>query len=555
MKAFPLLKRKFLSAKNSLTRVSGWKAVKNLIFLSVGLTLMSGLYFSFVRVLKYLAGVELIGEILIWKLTAMVFLMSFSMIMISSVVISMTTLYYSFDLKFLISSPVKHQSVFADKCIDTVLYSSWTLLAAMVPYVLALIKVRGLGPSFFIGYIAAVLPFMALASVFGIALSLFTMYLFPSSKTRDATWLIGSLSVAFIYVAFRMARPEQLLRPDTLEIVARYVSFLQAPTAPYLPSWWLTKALTTMAAGSADFFLWLGLLYAAFFSFYYALYRASEKFYLKGISGAQNTPRFNGPLSRSWEENMALKFPSSSSFFYLLGRERKSFLREVKHWSQIILIIALVFVYVFSVKNLPLDSPDMKSFICFLNIGAAGFVVSAVALRFLFTAVSLEGNSFWLVRSMPVKMESVFYAKLIFFGLPTMLLSFLLTGLSDYLLGADYFVFSVSLFAITVMSFTISVLGLSFGAIYPDFNVENIHQVESSYGGFVFMAFAMGYTALSVAILAGPVQMHFMSRFNPVYIFEKKWLYLALGLFTMISFVLSFSLWKIALKKAEKYEI
>ncbi len=555
MKVFFLFKRKIISLFNSLSKISGWKALKNIIFLSAGLVLMSGLFFSFLRVLKYLRGVELIGEILIWKLTAMVFLMSFSMIMISSVVISMTTLYYSFDLGFLFSSPIDPKHIFIDKCVDTVFYSSWTLLAAMIPYVLALMKTLGLGWIFFAGYIAAVFPFISLAAIFGIALSLVTMYFFPSSRTRDATWIIGSLSVAFIYVAFRMAKPEHLLRPDSLEIVARYVNYLQAPTAPYLPSWWLTKTMTTLSAGKLEFFGWLSLLYLVFFTFYFILYKTSGKFYPSGVSGAQNIARFKGPITRSWEQNLATKFPSLRHFLFLFGRERKIFLREVKHWSQIILIIALVFVYIFSVKNLPLDTADMKSFICFLNIGAAGFVVSAIALRFLFTSISLEGKSFWIIKSMPLGMNEIFYVKLIFYGVPTMILSLILTGFSDYLLGADYFISFISIFSITIMSLTISVLGLSFGAIYPDFNVENIHQVESSYGGFIFMAFAMGYTAISVAILAGPVQMHFISRFNPIYVFEKKWLYISLLAFVIISFIISGLICKTALKKAEKYEI
>ncbi|MEW5951778.1 MAG: hypothetical protein AB1637_07825 [Elusimicrobiota bacterium] len=555
MKVFILFRRKILSLYNSFSSASGWKAVKNIIFLLVGLSLISGLYISFVRVLKYLHSVELIGEILIWKLTAMVFLMSFSMIMISSVVIAINTLYYSFDLKFLVSSPLKPQDIFADKCADTVFYSSWTLMAAMIPYVFALMKTMNLGFGFFAVFTAASLPFAALASFFGIALSLFTMYFFPSSKTRDVFWIIGSLSVAFVYAAFRMAKPEYLLRPDTLEIVAKYINFLQAPTAAYLPSWWLTKTLTSYAAGKTVFILWLFLLYGFFSAFYYAVIKSASAFYLKGLSGAQNGSSFSGSPYRSWEEKAAEKFKFKKVFFCLLSKERKTFFREIKHWSQIILIIALVFVYVFSVKNLPLDSPDMKSFICFLNIGAAGFVVSAVALRFLFTSISLEGNSFWILKSSPIKTEDIFYAKLLFYCLPTMFLSFLLTGLSNYFLGADRFIFSISLFAITVITFTLCVLGISFGAIYPDFKVENIHQVESSYGGFLFMAFSMGYIALSVAVLAGPVQMHFMSRFNPAYIFEKKWLWISLTFFFFFSFILSQIFWKIGLNKAEKYEI
>jgi len=55
-----------------------------------------------------------------WKLTSMVLLMTFSMVIVSSIIISMSTLYYSFDLKFLFSCPLDLRSIFMDKALETV---------------------------------------------------------------------------------------------------------------------------------------------------------------------------------------------------------------------------------------------------------------------------------------------------------------------------------------------------------------------------------------------------------------------------------------------------
>ena len=40
-----------------------------------------------------------------WKLASMVLLITFSMVIVSSIIISMTTLYYAFDLKFCSQPP------------------------------------------------------------------------------------------------------------------------------------------------------------------------------------------------------------------------------------------------------------------------------------------------------------------------------------------------------------------------------------------------------------------------------------------------------------------
>lgn len=152
-----LFKRKFICAVNSLKALRGWKLAKNLLFLGVGLLMLSIMYAGFWRLLKYLEAVQLIGPILSWKLTSMVLLMTFSMIIVSSIIISMTTLYYSSDLKFLFSCPLSARTLFLDKAIETVFYSSWTLLLAILPYILALGRVKGFGAGFYLSYAAAII--------------------------------------------------------------------------------------------------------------------------------------------------------------------------------------------------------------------------------------------------------------------------------------------------------------------------------------------------------------------------------------------------------------
>jgi len=231
-----LLERKARTLFNTLRTLRGWKLAKNLMFAGVGLLMLTALYAGFWRLLTYLEGVQLIGPMLSWKLTSMVLLMTFSMVIVSSIIISMTTLYYSFDLKFLFSCPLDLRAVFLDKALETVFYSSWTLALAILPYIVALARVKGLGAGFYLSYAFLTVPFMMLAGAFGILFSMVVMYSFPSSRTRDITWLLGSLSVGFVYVMFRFSKPEQLLRPDSLQVVAQYIQYLQSPTAYRPPS-------------------------------------------------------------------------------------------------------------------------------------------------------------------------------------------------------------------------------------------------------------------------------------------------------------------------------
>src|SRR3989339_61375 len=321
-----LLSYKLKSIYNSVRYLNRWELLKRFIFGLVGLLILVSLYFGFLRVLGYLESVALIGPLLSWKLTSMAFLTTFSMIMVSGLIISMTTLFYSRDLQFLFSSPVEMRALFTDKAVETVFYSSWTLALALVPYVLALGNIKHAGPGFYAGFVLLMPPFILSAAAFGMILSIALMYAFPASRTRDVIWILGSLSLAFVYVMLRFSRPERLLRPDTLEVVAQYLQYLQSPTAEYAPSWWLVKAIMSILSGNMRIFLfYAGLLFVFTSAIYSVLIYISGIMYLRGFSGAQEGRRFRGGYSEWPERRYVFRNMFFRNFIALFWKDRKLF--------------------------------------------------------------------------------------------------------------------------------------------------------------------------------------------------------------------------------------
>lgn len=508
-----LLRRRALTFTNTIGAWTGYEWLRNAAFGSAGLGLLYGLHFGFWRLLKYLATVELIGVLLTWKLTAMLLLMTLSMVVVSSLLTALTTLFYSYDLKFLLKAPVSLRTVFLDKSLESAFFASWMIGLILIPYVAAIMRVQHLGFAFFAGFVVAVPPFLLLAASFGIGFTLLLLYLFPSSRTRDVVWVFSSLSLTVTYGLVRFAQPEKLIRPDALKVVAEYLNFLQAPTAPYLPSWWLAEALRMAAGGNwAGWGLRVGGLWAAAFLVYAGLVALAGKIYFIGYSGAQE-----GALQR--REHRFVRLPEqfllgTRTSAALLWKERTTFFRDVKHWSQILLIVGLVFVYLFSIRRLPLDSAELRSLVSFLNVGTAGFVLSALGLRFTFPAISLEGRSWWVLRSAPIDVGGVMREKFLFSAVPIVAISTTLALMTNWILEADRFTSWLSFFALLTVGLAICAMGVGFGALFPNFLVENIHQIESSVGGFVFMAACLFYVGLTIAVLAAPMQMHFAVRFG-----------------------------------------
>jgi len=400
---------------NKVKNYDRWKVVKNFIFLTAGMLILSLLYAGFVKVLAYLKNVELIGNLLIMKLSSMVFVISFSMIAISSLIIAMTTLFYSYDLGFLFSLPLVEKKIFIDKVITTVFYSSWSLILILLPYIFALLKVSSGDGGLIAVFLIGIVPYSFLAGFVGVFVSLFLMYLFPSSRTRDAVWILSSLSFAFVYVGIRFSKPEKLIRPDMMGVIAEYLSYLQSPTSEYLPSWWFTKAIFGYIHHKyLSAYLNLLLLYFVAGLCLYILIKIGKRIYLYSYSQAQSSSKkvytFKLPFEYLIKRKGFLK--NIMPFIY---KERVGVLRDVRYLSQLILIIALAMVYIYSIKSLPVEDYEFKNLISFLNITVSGFLCAAIALRFIFTSVSYEDGSFWIYKTMPLKAQTIILSKLMFY--------------------------------------------------------------------------------------------------------------------------------------------
>jgi ABC-2 type transport system permease protein len=298
-----------------------------------------------------------------------------------------------------------------------------------------------------------------------------------------------------------------------------------------------------------------GVLVLAAAAIYIFIYFLSGRLYMRGFSGAQGSPRFKGGRRELPEQRLAGRLPALRPALTLYWKDRLALGRDARYWSQLILIGALISVYLFSIRQLPLDTPDIRSLVSFLNVGVAGFVMAAIGLRFTFPAISLEGNSYWLIKAAPISAAGVMREKLLVSLLPSLAIGLVLITVSNRLLGADFFVAALSTFTILVAALAITVMGIGFGAAFPDFNVENIHQLESSYGGFLYMATCMGYLSLLVAVEAWPVQMHFAERFGRAHPWDLRAVAFSAALFLALNAAALYLPWKVGLRNLERHEI
>src|SRR5262249_56606861 len=143
-------------------------------------------------------------------------------------------------------------------------------------------------------------------------------------------------------------------------------------------------------------------------------------------------------------------------------------------------------------QRIPYMSAFIKNVYAFVNMGMAGLVMSTVAVRFVFPAVSAEGAAFWIIRTSPVSLRDFLWSKFWSGLVPVLLLTELLTVAANEFLGVEPFLKLTAAFAIACMSFALVGLAIGLGARHPRFGADP-SQVAGSYRGVPFLMQAVPF--------------------------------------------------------------
>jgi ABC-2 type transport system permease protein len=504
-----LLVPKWLTARSRAMQGEKGRSARIAILGFTGILFWAFIFGVLFRLLTYFRGVEEIGALLAGKLLGLILLGFTSILLLSNIITALSSFFLAKDLDMLVAGPVDWLRLYGAKLLETVIASSWMVLLVSVPMFTAYGLVYDGGFAFPLLAIAVMLPLFIIPAVIGSALTLTLVNVFPARRTRDILSVIAVLAAGGIVLLFRLVRPEQLARPEGFRNLMDFISVLRTPSSPLMPSEWASKVTMGFLGGEMD---WLDLYLlwstaAAALVFGALLHRW---LYLTGFSKAQESSqrfvRGGGLMGRigRW-----LLSPFGILRRELVLKELRLFFRDTTQWSQLILLAVLVVVYVYNIKFLPLRGEGITFFLVnvvpFLNLVLAGFVLASIAARFIFPGVSLEGRTLWLLRSSPMEVRDLLWAKFWVGTLPLLVLAVAIVGVTNYLLEVSDFMFFVSVASITMLTFALAGLAIGFGTMFPQFETENAAQIPTSFGGLLYMMSSVVIIGGVVVLEAVPV--------------------------------------------------
>ncbi|MDD5344289.1 MAG: hypothetical protein PHW12_07690 [Smithella sp.] len=534
-----LLRPRILSAINGLRPNNGksnWP--RFFMYGSLGIIFWTGTFIIFYRVLFYFQSVQDFGDILAMKLISMLIITFFTLLLFSNIINCLSHLYLSQDLPLLHSLPVSSKKIFFSRWIISTFDSSWMIVAFSFPVFLSYGLIYKAGIIFYVIFLAAIIFMCLITSALSGILVLFGAKILPAGRIRTILIILGVAMTLFLILVLRFTRPEQLVNPDSFASVVLYLNSMQTPDSPLLPTTWITDTIKAALNGEIKSCLFnIALTGTCALMLIFISNIIAQFAYFNGFSKSQTTPkRLFAPVKYkgyNWESLLNF-LPRESKAFAV--KEIRTFFRDSAQWPQLFLMAALIAIYIYNFSVLPLDNFPIKAvylqnLFSFLNIGLAAFVLTAIVARFVFPAVSMEGEAFWIVQAAPVSIKRFLWIKFFLYYIPLIILAEVLVVVSNLLLRVSPFMMFLS--TITIFCLVPAIVGMAvgLGAVYADFKSENPAQTVTSFGGLLFMILCFCLIASVVILEAGPVYYIFMAdiRAQSISLLQLIWSVISFG--------------------------
>jgi ABC-2 type transport system permease protein len=464
-----------------------------------------GDYVLFHRLFRALKDVEtetpFFAVALLRNLLSMVFLVATVVLFSSSMTVAIGSFFTDLDLDIHHAAPRSKLRIAIGRWAKTLFQSATVVFLFLVPVFFA-----------FERFHPALLVHLALLLTIPVSLGsiviLTLVRWFPVQRVHQIVASVAVLILTMVVIAFRMSRPERFFAEISTDDVARVLRSIELPSMSLYPSTTLAEVMTR----SEGFWLAPRIAITALFAFalFVILARA---WYFKAFVRARESmaPVAIGaaPATRWLDRLVARADPPLRALF---AKEVRTVTRDVAQWSQVFLTAALLFIYLYNIRMLPLGGDARATIIAYANLGMAGFVIAAICLRFAYPSVSSEGKAFWMVQTAPISYRQFLRVKVLVYAAPLTLFALLLTAFANVLLAASAVVWAFTMGGALLLAVTLVSLGVGMGAFAPNFNAENPLQVGLSLGGFAYMAISMSYVAAIMLLMARPVMRFLVER-------------------------------------------
>lgn len=491
-----------------------------LLFGVAGVLFIAGDYLFFGRVFHVLLRhnpeiphVLLVG--LCGKLMGLVLLTTFTMVLFSACVSTLSYLFLDDDLSLLLPLPMGRGRLRLLRTLQASANAGYMVFLLLAPVLFAYLRNFDVGPLPYLAGLAGLVLYLAVPLSWGVGLTALLARFFPARRLHQILTVFTLVLVCLLVIFLRLSRPEALLNPRSSSQATAVLRSIQLPREAALPSTWLAQVVTRGAEEPASALAAplgkLGLLAGASALLVgLGLRRWHPRAYARAQERQDVVPGAPAPrLLPALAALVAALAPAGPKSRAVLRRDTLLFARDPTQWGQLFILAALVVIYLANVRYMPMEIAPFRIAVAYWNLATLGLIVASVAGRFAFTAVGGEGAAYFASRALPVPAAPYLWAKFLFTAVPLTALSAGTLFLSNRFLGVEGAALAYMLLVSVVSSLALSALALAAGCVAPIFDAKNPAKAVMSPWGLVYMVIAMAYVSALLAASARPVYRYY----------------------------------------------
>lgn len=460
-----------------------------------------------------------IGLFLLHEFISMLLFIFFLSVNIGNIIVSYSTLYKSNEVNFLITRPIEPIKIFFIKFLDNFFYSSSTLILILLSVL------SGYAVYFEMNILSLIvftifnfIPYIFSAGCLGVILLLILMKLASKYGLRKLITILLSLYVLIIYLFFKIQSPTKLVNA-VMQFYPfyekdKYLAELIPPIFKYLPNHWLSESAYWIIQRNyfeaiplfvnqllmSTVLFTLALLLAKYW--YYDTLFKNIKFRNENLLIKKLQEKF---FNFSYESALT---PQSEA---IIKKDFWTFLREPSQLIHFSLLLFLIFIFIISIDGIQyvgFGNYYLQTIIHLAIILFNLLFISTLSLRFVFPIISLEGLSFWKLRSSPLKNSFIINKKILPFGIIIFCIAQLLNFFSNYKFGITITIITATL----TVFFTLSIFTINFGmgGIFVNYKEKNPIRIASSRGASLSFLLNIFYMLFVIALLLNPFSEYFL---------------------------------------------
>lgn len=514
-----LLKPHFLGFKNRLIG-KGSKEYKlfnqELLIIACSFFVMLITYKATYALFKEISGNRTFANILPAKVIGLSFLMLFLLLLFSCSISAVGFLFNAKDLETILSFPLSKTRFFVTRLCNIVLSSFWMLILFVTPIYLGFSLNYNLSWDFFAVCLLVTFLLLIITASLGSIAAILLVNICPAYRIKEILAVIAVIFAIGVLVigqktshvdfSRQIVNQTQVSSKDNLKSAALFLSATEDPNPEWFPSKWATLAISNYVDPKTDKLIPLIKLFSTAVILFLLALVLFKKLHIRGWSFSLLTKSPNKTYTSNVSSKLTkLIIPFNQPLRALVAKEIKCFVRDTTQSLQLFVLLFLTSIYIYNfraLRNFSGFPPEMlelwKAGLSVANVILGACVVAAIATRFVYPSVSLEGKSYYMIRLTPLSISQYLKNKFMLWFMPVLSLNLILLSSGALAIESSSSTLLATIFVTICISIGITGIGIGIGSVYSKFDWDSPSQISASFGSLVYMFLALVTIALSI---------------------------------------------------------